>query len=211
MKKSFLVLMLTVIVSAASCSFTTKVDNNDPDKDRILIDLISYVLSKGHYDAKDINDDFSRNVFVDYIDALDPLKRYFYQRDIEEFKEFETLIDDQIRDKEIEFFNLTYQRLQARMEEARMLYKDILENPFNFEIEESINTDYEKLSYAKNREEMKNRWRLQLKFNALSSYYDKVDEQIDSITKNKDYQRKSAVVLEEESREITKTSFKGIF
>ncbi|WP_343911531.1 carboxy terminal-processing peptidase [Aquimarina litoralis] len=211
MKKSFLVLMLTVIVSAASCSFTTKVDNNDPDKDRILIDLISYVLSKGHYDAKDINDDFSRNVFVDYIDALDPLKRYFYQRDIEEFKEFETLIDDQIRDKEIEFFNLTYERLQNRMEEARTLYKDILEHPFNFDIEESINTDYEKLSYAKDREEMKNRWRLQLKFNALSSYYDKVDEQIDSITKNKSYERKSAVILEEESREITKTSLKEYF
>ncbi|MBW1297968.1 carboxy terminal-processing peptidase [Aquimarina litoralis] len=210
MKKSFLVLMLTVIVSAASCSFTTKIDN-DPDKDRILIDLISYVLSKGHYDAKDINDDFSRNVFVDYIDALDPLKRYFYQRDIEEFKEFETLIDDQIRDKEIDFFNLTYERLQNRMEEARSLYKEILEQPFNFEIDESINTDYEKLSYAKNREEMKNRWRLQLKFNALSSYYDKVDEQIDSLMKNKSYERKSAVVLEEESRDITKSSLKEYF
>ncbi|WP_298541786.1 carboxy terminal-processing peptidase [uncultured Aquimarina sp.] len=210
MKKSFLVLMLTVIVSAASCSFTTKVDN-DPDKDRILIDLISYVLSKGHYDAKDINDDFSKNVFVDYIDALDPLKRYFYKSDIEEFKKFEALIDDQIRDKEIDFFNLTYERLQQRMTEARSLYKEILERPFNFEKEEDINTDYDKLSYASNKDEMKNRWRLQLKFNALSSYYDKVDEQVDSITKNKEFKRKSAVVLEEESRELTKTSLKEYF
>ncbi|SEL23359.1 carboxyl-terminal processing protease [Aquimarina amphilecti] len=210
MKKSFLVLMLTVIVSAASCSFTTKIDN-DPDKDRILIDLISYVLSKGHYDAKDINDDFSKNVFVDYIDALDPLKRYFYESDIEEFKKFETLIDDQIRDKEIDFFNLTYERLQQRMIEARSLYKEILEHPFNFEKEESINTDYEKLAYASDKNEMKNRWRLQLKFNALSSYYDKVDEQIDSITKNKEFKRKSAVVLEEESRDITTTSLKEYF
>lgn len=202
--------MLTVIVSAASCSFTTKIDN-DPDKDRILIDLISYVLSKGHYDAKDINDDFSKNVFVDYIDALDPLKRYFYESDIEEFREFETLIDDQIRDKEIDFFNLTYERLQHRMTEARSLYKEILEHPFNFEKEESINTDYEKLSYARDKDEMRNRWRLQLKFNALSSYYDKVDEQIDSITKNKEFKRKSAVVLEEESRDITTTSLKEYF
>ncbi|AXT51527.1 tail-specific protease [Aquimarina sp. BL5] len=210
MKKSFLVLMLTIIVSAASCSFTTKVDN-DPDKDRILIDLISYVLSKGHYDAKDINDDFSKNVFVDYIDALDPLKRYFYKSDIEEFKKFEDLIDDQIRDKEIDFFNLTYERLQQRMTEARSLYKEILESPFNFEKQEDINTDYEKLAYAGNKDEMKNRWRLQLKFNALSSYYDKVDEQVDSITKNKEFKRKSAVALEEESRELTKTSLKEYF
>ncbi|MHA7055885.1 carboxy terminal-processing peptidase [Aquimarina sp. M1] len=210
MKKSFLVLMLTVIVSAASCSFTTKIEN-DPDKDRILIDLISYVLSKGHYDAKNINDDFSKNVFVDYIDALDPLKRYFYKSDIEEFKKFENLIDDQIRDKEIDFFNLTYERLQQRMTQARSLYKEILEQPFNFEKEESINTDYDKLAYASNKKELKNRWRLQLKFNALASYYDKVDEQVDSITKNKDFQRKSAVILEEESRELTKTSLKEYF
>ncbi len=210
MKKSFLVLMLAVFLSAASCSFTTKMEG-DPDKDRILIDLISYVLSKGHYDAKTINDDFSKEVFVDYIDALDPLKRYFYQSDIDEFKKFETLIDDQIRDKEISFFNRTYERLQERMRESRKLYLEILEVPFNFEKEEAINTDYEQLAYAKNKEEMKNRWRLQLKFNALSSYYEKVDEQVDSITKNKEYKRKTAVVLENEAREITKGSLKEYF
>ncbi|OED37885.1 tail-specific protease, partial [Flavobacteriaceae bacterium (ex Bugula neritina AB1)] len=203
--------MLTVIVSVVSCSFTTKNEKEDPGKDQILIDLISYVLSKGHYDAKNINDDFSKEVFADYIVALDPLKRYFYESDIEEFKEFEKLIDDQIRDKEITFFNLTYERLQDRMSEARYLHREILKKPFNFKKVESINTDYEKLPYVKNKEEMINRWRLQLKFNALTSYYDKVDEQIDSVTKNKDYKRKTAIVLEEESREVTKTSLREYF
>ncbi|MBQ4818790.1 carboxy terminal-processing peptidase [Aquimarina sp. MMG016] len=210
MKKSFLIVMLTVIVSAASCSFTTKIDD-DPDKDRLLIDLISYVLSKGHYDAKDMNDDFSKEVFADYIDALDPLKRYFYKSDIVEFKKYEKLLDDQIRDKNITFFNLTYERLQKRMLEARSLYQEILERPFNYEKDESINTDYESLSYASNKAEMKDRWRLQLKFNALSSYYDKVDEQIDSLAKNKDYARKTGATLESEARETTKTSLKEYF
>ena len=124
--------MLTVIVSAASCSFTTKVEN-DPDKDKLLIDLISYVLSKGHYDAKEINDNFSKEVFDDYIDALDPLKRYFYASDIAEFEKYKKEIDDQIKAKDIAFFNLTYERLQKRMIEARELYQEILERPFNFE------------------------------------------------------------------------------
>ncbi|WP_106791897.1 carboxy terminal-processing peptidase [Aquimarina sp. Aq78] len=210
MKKSFLILMLTVIVSAASCSFTTKVEN-DPDKDKLLIDLISYVLGKGHYDAKDINDDFSKEVFSDYVDALDPLKRYFYKSDIEEFKKFEKLIDDEIRNKEITFFNLTYDRLQQRMAEARTLHKEILEQPFNFEKDESIDTNYENLPYVESKSQMKDRWRLQLKFNALSSYYDKVEEQIDSVTKNSNYSRKTSIVLEKESREITKTSLKEYF
>ncbi len=210
MKKSFLILMLTVIVSVASCSFTTKVENG-PDKDKLLIDLISYVLGKGHYDAKDINDDFSKEVFSDYVDALDPLKRYFYQSDIEEFRKFEKLIDDEIRNKEITFFNLTYTRLQERMTEARSLYKEILDTPFNFQKDEKISTDYDKLPYAKNKKEMKDRWRKQLKFNALSSYYDKVEEQLDSVSVNKDYKRKTSVMLEEEAREITRGSLKEYF
>ena len=210
MKKSFLVLMIALIVSAASCSFTTKV-KNDPDKDKLLIDLISYVLGKGHYDAIDIIDDFSKEVFSDYIDALDPLKRYFYQSDIDEFKKYEKLIDDEIRDKRINFFNLTYQRLQERMSDARSLHKEILKSPFNFEKDEEINTDYEKISYSSNKDEMRERWRLHLKFNALSSYYDKVQEQIDSLTKNSDYKRKTSSVLEEEARDITKTSLQEYF
>ncbi len=210
MKKSFLILMLTVIVSAASCSFTSKVEN-DPDKDKLLIDLISYVLGKGHYDAKDINDDFSKEVFADYIDALDPLKRYFFKSDIEEFKKYEKLIDDEIRNKEISFFNLTYDRLQDRMFDARQLHKEILKHPFDFEKDEKINTDYENLPYVETKDQMRDRWRLQLKFNALSSYYDKVEEQIDSVAKNSNYDRKTFVVLESEAREITKTSLKEYF
>ncbi|MFL1894167.1 carboxy terminal-processing peptidase [Aquimarina sp. 2-A2] len=210
MKKSFLILMLTVIISAASCSFTTNVEN-DPDKDKLLIDLISYVLSKGHYDAKEVNDDFSKEVFSDYIDALDPLKRYFYKSDIEEFKQYETLIDDQIRSKDIAFFNLTYDRLQQRMAEARVLYASILDKPFNFDLQESIDTDYDKLSYVTTKEEMLNRWRLQLKFNGLSSYYDKVEEQLDSLAKNKNYKRKTGVVLEEEARKLTQSSINEYF
>lgn len=210
MKKSFLILMLTIIISAASCSFTTNIEN-DPDKDKLLIDLISYVLSKGHYDAKDVNDDFSKEVFSDYIDALDPLKRYFYESDINEFKKYETLIDDQIRSKDIAFFNLTYERLQQRMAEARILYTSILDKSFNFELQESIDTDYEKLSYVTTKEEMINRWRLQLKFNGLSSYYDKVEEQLDSLAINKNYKRKTAVVLEEEARKLTQSSINEYF
>jgi len=210
MKKSFLILMLAVIVSAASCSFTTKVEN-DPDKDKLLIDLISYVLGKGHYDAKNINDDFSKEVFSDYIDALDPLKRYFYQSDIDEFKRYEKLIDDEIRNKDITFFSISYNRLQQRMSEARMLYKEILKSPFDFQKDESIDTDYKKLSYTSSKKEMTNRWRLQLKFNALSSYYDKIEEQNDSLAKNGEYKSKTLVTIEEEARENTRTSLKEYF
>ena len=36
----------------------------NPDKDKLLIEIISYVLERGHYDPKDVNDDFSEKVFI---------------------------------------------------------------------------------------------------------------------------------------------------
>ena len=68
-------------MAAASCSFTTK-KFEDPNKDKLLIDLITYVLNQGHYDAKEINDGFSGNVYEGYLEGLDPSKRFFYKEDI---------------------------------------------------------------------------------------------------------------------------------
>lgn len=176
MKRNYKILVLVLLFAVASCSFTTK-SFDDPNKDKTLIELITYVLENGHYDAKDINDSFSKEVFEDYMEALDPLKRYFYASDIEEFKAYELKIDDQIKNSEISFFDLTHTRLQKRMEEAKGIYKEILAQPFDFSKEEKIDTDYEEIAYVSSKEEMKNRWRKQLKFNTIANYYDLKEEQ----------------------------------
>ena len=147
-------------MAAAACSFTTK-KFEDPNKDKLLIDLITYVLNQGHYDAKEINDSFSANVYEDHLENLDPSKRFLYKEDIEEFNAYRDKIDDEIKNKNIEFFNLTYGRLGERMEEARSLYKDILSKPFDFAENEKINTDYESLEYVSSKEEMRARWKEQ--------------------------------------------------
>lgn len=180
MKRNLKVIALALLLSVASCSFTTK-SFDDPDKDKVLLDLISYVLSRGHYDARELDDSFSEAVFDDYIDALDPFRRFFYEKDIEDFAKYKDKIDDAIRDKDLSFFNLTYDRLMLRHAEADELLKDILKKEFDFEEEEFLDTDYEELEFTKNKKELKDRWRKQLKLNALSSYYDKKMEQEDAL------------------------------
>lgn len=175
MKKNFKVLILAVFVAAASCSFTTK-EFNDPDKDKLLIDLITYVIQKGHYKTKEINDVFSENVYEDFIIALDPLKRYFLASDIEDFSEYKFDIDDQLKGKDLTFFNLVFDRLMKRMEEAKKIYPQILDKPFDYTLEESIEVDYEALPYATNKNELKERWRKQLKFSTIGNYYDLTED-----------------------------------
>ena len=235
MKKNFKVLFLAVFVAVASCSFTTK-EFNDPDKDKLLIDLITYVLQKGHYDPKDINDEFSAGVYKDFINGLDPLKRYFLASDIEEFSKYKTEIDDQIKNKDLSFFDLVYNRFNERMEDVKKIYPEVLDKPFDFSANETINVDYDNLAYANSIKELKARWKQQLKFTTLSAYYDLVEDQknrekgITSSTDKDDeadtsevsntaktasadeaFERKSLAELEAKARETTKSSLDEYF
>ncbi len=173
MKRNFLLAFLVPLIAVASCSFTSKSFESD-DKDKLLLDLITYVLEKGHYEPKDINDDFSVSVYEDFIDVLDPTKRYFLESDIAEFEQYKFQIDDQIKNTDISFFNLVYERLMERMQDARSLYGDLLNEPFDFSADEAIEIDYDKQEYAASIEEMRERWRKQLKYAAIGTYDSKI-------------------------------------
>ncbi len=176
MKKNFKVLLLAVFVAAASCSFTTK-SFDDPDKDKMLIDLITYVIEKTHFANKDFDDAFSASVYEKFINDIDPLKRYFLASDIEEFSKYELKIDDQLKNKDLAFFNLVHTRLTERMEESKKVYNDILAEPFDYTENEEINVDYDNLPYASNQAELEQRWKQQLKFSTISTFYDLKEEQ----------------------------------
>jgi carboxyl-terminal processing protease len=199
MKRNYKFLVLVLLMAATSCSFTTKTFN-DPNKDKLLIDLITYVLERGHYDAKTIDDSFSKEVYKDYLNAVDPLKRFFYEKDVKEFVVYQDKIDDQIKEKDLTFFNSTHDRLLERMKEVRGIYKEILAQPFDFSEEEDINTNYEEIDYVSSREELKERWRKQLKFNTLGNYYDSKDDEAKQLEKDPEYKVKSDQELEKEAR-----------
>lgn len=222
MKRNLQLLLLAVFVSAASCSFTTK-SFEDPDKDKLLIDLITYVLEKGHYKSTDINDEFSEEVYTKFIDGLDPVKRFLLAKDIEEFSAYKYVIDDQLKAKELSFFNTVYERLNMRMEEAKNIYADALSTPFDYDDNESINVDYDGLEYATSKKELLQRWRTQLKFSTISNYYNMLEEKstIDKRMKEaadegKEYiptdnEGLSDAELEEKSRKSTETSLDEYF
>jgi len=169
MKKNLVLAFLVILIAVASCSFTNKSFEND-DKDKLLLDLITYVLERGHYEPKDIDDDFSVSVFEDFINVIDPTKRYFLEEDILEFEQYKFQIDDQIKNTEIGFFSQVYDRLMLRMDEATVLYKEVLEEPFDYSKEEAIDINYNEQSYATTRDELKERWRKQLKYATIGTY-----------------------------------------
>lgn len=231
MKRNYKLLLLVLLLAFASCSFTSKTFE-DPDKDKLLIRLISYVLEQGHYSPQDLNDTFSENVFEGYLNQLDPFKRYFYESDIKEFKAYKDKLDDEIKADEITFFNLTHQRLLQRIEESKAIYKEVLDKPFDYNVEEEFLTDYDNLPYVTSKKEMKERWRKQLKFSTIANYDDLISQQDntdddkrtlenvsnldhdDAVIQTgsiKSSEKKSLVQLEKESRESTLRSLNELY
>ncbi len=202
MKRNFYLLMLTILLAFGSCSFTSKTFD-DPDKDKMLVQIITYILERGHYDPKDMNDEFSAEVYSDYLENIDPFKRYFYQSDIDEFEQYKFLLDDQLKDYDISFFNLTYQRLGERMEESESIYKEILSSSFDFNENEEFNSDYEKMPYVKNKKQLKDRWRLQLKYATIANFDDLKKDQKKKLEEDPKFKVETDEEIEEESRKLT--------
>lgn len=210
LRKFKLVLPVFFIVSLFISSQSNANTGPNP-KDKVLITILKYVLTQGHYQPQTIDDAFSKKVYKSFLNRLDPSKRYFLQSDIDEFSNYKTQIDDQINNEDLSFFFLVYERLIQRIEESKSYYKQILAVPFDFNKDEIYDVDYKKTNYAKNHSEIMNIWHKQLKFTTLSRLSDKITAEKDKKKEDKAYQIKSFKKLEKEARETLIVSMNESF
>jgi len=210
MKKIFITLFVSLTFIFISWKYH-EVKFDDPNKDKLLIELLKYVLEKGHYQSQDINDQLSIKVFNSYLEMIDPQKKYFLNSDFKEFKKYEQLIDDQWLSYDLTFFNLTHDRLVQRINEVELFLPSLFKKTFEFDSDEKINVDFENLSFPKNDNERKERWRKQLKFSMLDLYDIKILDQKKLIESNSDYVKKSNSDLLNESLEIVNDNINDIF
>ena len=202
----FVVGFCLILLTGSSSIFA-----ENPEKDKLLIEVITYVMQRGHYDPKEINDEFSEHVFNNYIEGIDGQHRFFLQSDINNFRRYINEIDDQIKESDVSFFNLTYERLIARMGQVKVFYGELLEEPFDFSVKDSINLNFEEIPYARTLNSLKDLWRKRFKLSALEYFSDLVEQENLEKEKDSTYQIKSKTVLEEEARSKTKENIENYF
>jgi len=200
MKKNYKIILATLLLCAGLWSFNS-FKKQDTEKDKVLIELLVFVLKQAHYNSIPINDEFSKAMFDSYIENIDPYKRYFLESDINEFSKYKLALDDLMLSSDLSFFDLTYNRLTKRIKESESIYKEILSEPVDFTVEEVINTNFDSIPYAKTPEELKERWRLQLKHALAGSIYTTQKIEEDKKAKDTEYQVKSFEEIEKDARE----------
>jgi carboxyl-terminal processing protease len=189
-----LVLMLVAGVFLAFQTMGTG-KTDPPTKYEKILRSVTELLTQGHFSPKQIDDNFSRKVFKKYLQVLDGNKNIFLRSDIDSLKKYETTIDDELRGAPVEFFLAAGKVFDKRAVEADTICKEILSQPFNFLIEESIVTDPDKLDYPANENERKEMWRKKLKLMTLERYADMLE------TRDKNKGKEGFVVKTDEQLE----------
>ncbi|CAL2083461.1 carboxy terminal-processing peptidase [Tenacibaculum sp. 190524A02b] len=203
MKTKFIThfLLVAIILFTNSYNAFAVKKESDPEKDRVIIYVLKNILSRYHYVQKKLDDNFSEHVYDSFIDGLDPSKRYFTQEDLKEFSQYKYLIDDQLRNTNIDFYKLVYGRFLEKIKAAKVNYRALLKQSFNYNKKEEINVDYEKIPFAKNETELLDYWRKQLKLSVISRVEDKESAQAEKIEKGEKVDVKSFEEIEEKARE----------
>ena len=202
MKTNLIITFFTsVTLFANTLNANEKIDlKNDPEKDKIIIYVLKNILSRYHYVQKGLDDDFSEYVYNEFINSLDPSKRYFTQEDILEFSKFKFLIDDQLRETNIDFYKLVYGRFLEKLDLVKSIYRSMLKESFDYKKKEEINVDYKKLPFAKNDAELLDYWRKQLKLSVIGRVEESEENQEEKIKNDSTFQKKSFATIEKEAR-----------
>ena len=196
-KKSLPIVFL-LIFAGSLIAFNSSGFGNPPDKFHVIFKQVAEMLEVAHYNPKKIDDNFSKEIFKKYIDAIDPDKNVFLASDIKELKKFETSIDDELHGSSFQFFYAVDLIFSKRIKELNAFYPELLQNPFQFNAQESIILDPEKLEFPKNEAARKDAWRKRLKFLTLDKYADFLDQR--NLLKKGDSAYKSDDTLEKDSR-----------
>lgn len=212
MKMKLIIPLLSLFLVSTSLQANTNNEiPKDPEKDKVILYVLKNILTRGHFVQKDLNDDFSEHVYNEFINSLDPSKRYFTQEDLKEFSQYKFEIDDQLRNSNLDFYKLVYGRFLEKVKAAKLTYAALLQQPFNYNKKENIDIDYEKVPFAKNENELVDHWRKQLKLQVVSLIQEAEQQQVEKLKKDPKSGKKSFADMEADSRQKVLKNMKDLY
>ncbi|MDQ3290516.1 MAG: carboxy terminal-processing peptidase [Bacteroidota bacterium] len=198
--------VLLLVVVLASYKFNHRPETA-ADKNSVLMKVLMQGLTSAHFHPKKVDDTFSKEVYKTYLDQLPFNKLLLTQADISQLGKFETDIDDEVKKGTYEFFDSGTNLYLSRLKESQTYYKEILSKPFDFNAEETVETDTDKMKYPADKAALKEAWRKYLKFQTMLQLSDLLDIQ-EKAKENKDskVEQKTMPQLEAEARsKVVKT------
>ena len=169
--------MVAAVFVLASYRLLRRTDSTAPSKDQVLIGVMLQGLTSQHYQPERVDDAFSKRVFDLYVKHLDYRKQFLLATDVEQLRQYQTQIDDQVKRGSHEFLDLSTRLMAERTKEMQGLYRELLAKPFDFTADETFQTDFEKATFPTDKAAQREMWRKLLKFETLSRVSEMMEAQ----------------------------------
>ncbi len=136
------------------------------DKRKATLDLMMSGLKNMHYSPLSEDDTLSERVYKMYLKRLES-KDFFTKGDMEEISKYEYKIDDEIAAGSFELYDLINSIYNKRRAQDSNYIKELLSKPMDLTINENIELEPAKKSYAKDTIELRDYWRRYLKYQVM--------------------------------------------
>ena len=167
LKKLFKLNKILFVAPLMTLMFCFNAPKNDDEKMHIIMINVKNALAHVHYQPKPINDAYSREVYKNYFETIDPAKRYFLQSDMEEFEKHRNQLDDYLNNGNLVFYKQTIDRLYQRVSEIDKMTQDILSKPIDLNEDDELILEPKLKKAPADKQELYNEWKRYIKYNIL--------------------------------------------
>jgi carboxyl-terminal processing protease len=135
--------------------------------DQITASYVVQLLERVHMAKPRIDHETSKKWCKNFLKDLDPLKHYFEKADVDEFMAQAGALDDKVREGNLDFPRLVFDRFLKRNDERLAAALELLKQKPDFALDESIQDDPDRYDYPANTAEANERWRKRVKLDLL--------------------------------------------
>jgi carboxyl-terminal processing protease len=144
--------------------------------DRQVTRIVRSFMEQEHLSRHKLDDEISTRAMKTFLEGFDPRKMYFMQSDIDEFMQKDRSLDNDVEEGNVRFAYTVFNRFLMRLNERVALVDKLAGQPFDFTIDEDIQTDADTLSYPRTAAEVNDRWRKMVKLNLLTYRADDMED-----------------------------------
>lgn len=130
--------------------------------------VINKVLERYHYRKVNLDKAFAHSVLDNYLKALDPGRAFFLARDVDRFKSGARRLDGSLRRGELDAAFDVFRVYRMRVDERVAYALKLLDQDFDFTVDETYAFDRSKSPWAKDDAEVNEIWRKRVKNDFLS-------------------------------------------
>jgi len=176
-RRPFCFNILLLLFALSTLVFCFNSPKNEDEKMQVVMMSVGRTLPYLSYNSKQINEEYSEEVYREYFGKLDPSKRYFLQSDMDEFESHKTKLGEYLKTGDIDFFNLTYQRYLQRIGDIENISQKIFENPINLDEDEEMIVEPSKRKNPLDMDELSLEWKKFIKYNILQEMQTLVEKE----------------------------------